>query len=218
MLSIRDELSLSLILYIVTYHQLKYTMHISIIHKDREMMKRLIAMWMVIALLCACAPPLNLNKTIQTVNLYGQYTVAYSDKWFIHPEFGRIAFSNAEEGLEAYLRDTPMTGEYVAGGVFVFPKGQDIDSIEAMLNNYQETLVVSLGNRQMFTENDRMGISGTGVTTVRDIQVDIGVVVVDIGEAFGVIVYYTSVGKVNNPLNTIRRMAATINFIPSNQG
>ena len=181
-------------------------------------MKRLILVWVMILLLGACAPPLNLNKTTQTSNLYGQYTVAYSDKWFIHQELGRIAFSNAEQGLEAYLRNNPMSGEFVAGGVFVFPKGEGIDSIEAMLNNYQEKLVVSLGNRETFTENGRSGISGTGVTTVREIQVDIGVVVVDIGEAYGVVVYYTAVGKVTNPLNTIRRMAGTINFIPLNQG
>jgi hypothetical protein len=175
-------------------------------------MRRLLHLFIIIFALSACAPPLNLNKTTQTTNIYGQFTVAYSDKWFIHQELGRIAFSNGEEGLEAYLRDNPMTGEFVAGGVFALPKGGTLNSLDDVVNTYQESMIASLGNRESFTENGRAGISATGRTTKREIQVDVGVVVVDIGEAYGVIIYYTAVGKVNNPLSTIRRMAGSITF------
>lgn len=94
------------------------------------------------------------------------------------------------------------------------PKGEGVDSLEAVLNIYQESFGVSFGNRENFTENSRNGISATGTRTMSNIAVDIGIAVADIGDAFGIVLYYTATGKVMNPMATIRRMSATIIFTP----
>lgn len=165
--------------------------------------------------LVACAPPVNLNKSTQTSNAFGTYTASYSDKWSVEPQFGRIAFASDDGTLEAYLRNAPIGGEAVAGGIFATPKGASLNTPEEMLISIQETMVVSLINRQTFTENSRAGISGTGTTVLNNIAVDVGVAVVDLGEAFGFVIYYTASGKVNNPMYTMRRVAASVNFTPT---
>jgi hypothetical protein len=178
-------------------------------------MKRLLIFILLLMTLGACSPPLNLNKTIQATNIYGSFIVSYSDKWVIdNTQLGRIVFSNDAQGLEAYLRDAPMSGELVAGGVFALPKGEGVDSLEAVLNIYQESFGVSFGNRETFTENSRSGISATGTRTFNNIAVDVGIAIADIGDAFGIVLYYTSPGKVMNPMATIRRMSATVIFTP----
>ncbi|MDZ4671088.1 MAG: hypothetical protein SH821_09475 [Phototrophicales bacterium] len=178
-------------------------------------MKRLIIFTLFMLTLGACSPPVNLNKVAQANNRYGTYTVAYSERWFIDVQFGRVAFSTSEEGLEAYLVNAPVTGESTAGAVFVLPKGENLDTLEAVINTYQESLLIPLSNREAFSENDKSGLSAIGSQTISNIAVDVGVVVSDLGNAFGVVVYYTSAGKVNTSMNSARRMSSTIAFVPN---
>jgi hypothetical protein len=178
-------------------------------------MKRLLFALVVLLALGACAPPVNLNRTAQANNRYGTYTVAYSERWFIDVQFGRFAFSTSQEGLETYLVNAPVTGETTAGGVFVLPKGENLDTPEAVINTYQESLLIPLSNREAFSENGKSGLSAIGTQNINNIAVDVGVVVADLGNAFGVVVYYTSAGKVNNSMNSARRMSGSIAFVPN---
>jgi len=180
-------------------------------------MKRLLATFIILLTLAACAPPVNLNKTAQTANVYGGYTVAYSEKWVIDIQVGIIAFSNDPQGLEAYLRNSAVAGEQVAGGVFAIPKGGEVTSLDTVLTLYENRLGTVFKNRESFTENARSGLSGIGTQTLNGIVVDVGIAVADIGEAYGVVIYYTTTGKASNAMATIRRMSGTITFLPLGQ-
>jgi hypothetical protein len=200
-----------------THPQVKYTYPKLTIQKKVCEMKRLIALLTLLLALSACAPPLNLNKTASGSNFYGTYTVSYSDRWTIDIQVGRITFSNDPEGIESYLRNGSVAGEQVAGSIYALPKGAEMTALEGVLAVYETQLGVSFGNRESFNENSRQGLSGTGSQTINGIVQDIGIAVSDVGESFGVVIYVTSVGKVNNPMGTIRRMVSTVNFIPVTQ-
>lgn len=180
-------------------------------------MKRLLALLTLIFTLAACAPPVSLNKTASGSNFYGTYTVAYSERWTIDIQVGSISFSNDPQGLESYLRNGSVAGEQVAGSVYALPKGAEITTFESVLAAYETQLGVSFGNRETFNENSRQGLSGTGSKTVNGIVLDMGIAVSDIGDAFGVVIYYTSVGKGANAMNTVRRMAGSVNFASTTQ-
>lgn len=176
-------------------------------------MKRLLVLLTLIFALAACAPPVNLNRTASGSNFYGTYTVSYSERWTIDIQVGRISFSNDPQGLEALLRNAPVAGEQVAGHVYALPKGAEITTFESVMTAYETQLGVSFGNREAFNENSRQGLSGTGTQTINGIVVDIGIAVSDIGDAFGVVIYYTLVGRGNDAMNTARRMASSVNFV-----